>query len=82
MRHALKLFYMGVVADVVLTIAMVAVAAGAVAELQLRIGNIGSAAYGAAVAVIGLLGCLPELHHPGTGRAVGLLSLYPPGEGK
>ena len=46
---SLGLFNVGVVVDVVLAVAVVAVALGAVAELQLRIGNIGAAADGAAV---------------------------------
>ena len=45
------LLYVAVVVDVILAVAMVAGAAGAVAEFQLGIGNIGSAAYGAAVGV-------------------------------
>ena len=45
---------MGVIADVFFAVAVVAVAAGAVAEFQLRIGHIGSAADGAAVGVGGL----------------------------
>jgi len=44
----------GMVVDVVFTVAVVAVAAGAVTELQLRIGNICPSADGAAVIVVGL----------------------------
>lgn len=44
---------MGMVADMILTIAIVAVTPGAIAELQLRVGNIGPAADGAAVVVGG-----------------------------
>ena len=43
---------MGMIADVILTVAEIAVAAGAVAEFQLRIGGIGSAADCAAVGVV------------------------------
>ena len=43
---------MGVIVDMILAIAMVAVATGAVTELQLRIGHIGAAADGAFVVKI------------------------------
>ena len=46
-------FYMGVVADMILAVAEVAIAAAAVAELQLGITYIGAAADGAAVTVSG-----------------------------
>ena len=59
----LLLFDMGVVADVVFAVAMVAVAAGAVAKFQLWVRDIRSSAYGAAVG-IGLL-------DGGGGRLVG-----------
>ena len=79
---------MGVVVDVVLAVAVVAVALGAVAELQLRIGNIGAAADGAAVMVGSLgLGFLPGVEGDGTGFGLGLMEaagppgLYPPGQG-
>lgn len=84
----LCLFNVGVIADVILTVAVVATAAGAVTELQLGIGNIGSSAHGAAVGVV-VLAFLPlgrcELHHPGTvglGLCVFVLSALqfdPPG---
>jgi len=45
------LFNVRMIGDVVGTIAVVATAAGAVAELQLRVGHIGPAAYGAAMGV-------------------------------
>lgn len=48
------LFNMGVVIDVILAVAEVAVATGAVAELQLGIGHIGATAYGTAVQIGGL----------------------------
>ena len=44
---------MGVVVDVVLAIAMIAFTSGAVTELQLRIGNVGAAAYSAFVGIVG-----------------------------
>ena len=82
---------MGVVADVILTVAMVAAAAGAVAELQLGICNIGPVAYRTAVIVVGL-GFLPlgrgELYHPWSGGMGGgfvassALQLHPPGKGQ
>ena len=43
----------GVVVDVVFTIAVIALAFGAVAEFQLRVGHIGAAADGAFVGVGG-----------------------------
>ena len=43
---------MGMIADVIFTIAVVAVAAGAVAEFQFRVGDVGAAAYGAFVVVV------------------------------
>ena len=42
---------MGVIVDVILAITEIAVAAGAVTEFQLRVGNIGSAADGTAMGV-------------------------------
>ena len=45
------LFYMSVVADVIFAVAEVAVAPGAIAEFQFRIGGIISAAYSAAMGV-------------------------------
>ena len=45
---------MDVIADVILTVAVIALAPGAVAELQIRIGHIGSTANGAPMAVIRL----------------------------
>jgi len=64
---------MGVVIDVVGAIAIVAVAAGAVAELQVRIGHIGTAADSAAV----VIGCFHRGHAcfvgSGTGEGDGLL---------
>ena len=42
---------MGMVADMILTVAVVAVTAGAIPEFQIRVGDICSAAYGAAVMV-------------------------------
>ena len=42
---------MGVVADVIFAVAVVTAAAGAVAEFQLRIGHIGTAADGALVSI-------------------------------
>ena len=49
---ALVSFDMGVIGDVILAIAMVAAAAGAVAEFQLRIGHIRPAADRAFVVVV------------------------------
>lgn len=49
----LALLDMGVVADMVFTVAIVAVTAGAVPEFQLRVGYIGSSANGTAVIVWG-----------------------------
>lgn len=46
---------MGMVVDVILAIAIIAIAAGTIPEFQIRIGNIGSAANGAAV---GIGGCV------------------------
>ena len=46
------LFDMGVIADVILAVAVIAAAAGAVTELKLRIGYIRSAAYGAFVKIV------------------------------
>ena len=43
------LFYMGVMIDVILAVAVVAIAPGAVAKLQLGIGDVGPAADGAFV---------------------------------
>ena len=61
---------MTVVTDVILTVAVVAVAAGAVTELQFRIGYIGASADGAAVVIIGLLGSgFFKRHRTGTGRS-------------
>ena len=50
---------MCMVTDVILAVAEIAIATGTVTEFQLRIGNIGSAAYGAAVEIgfLGLLAC-------------------------
>ena len=47
---------MAVIADVILAVAVIAIAPGAVTELQLRIGDVVSSAYGAAVGV-GCFGC-------------------------
>ena len=61
------------IADMLLTVTEIAVAAGAVAKFQLRIAYIGSAAYGAAVGVAGL-GLFGFLF--GKGNGTGLLDLF------
>ena len=48
------LLNMGMIADMLLAVAVVAIAPGAVPELQIRMGNIGFSANGAAVGI----GCL------------------------
>ena len=53
---------MHVIADMVLAVAVVTVAPGAVAEFQIRMADIGSAADSTAVVVIGFLGCLLGIH--------------------
>ena len=53
-KSPVLLLDMGVIADVVLTIAIVALAAGAIAEFQFRIGNIRPTTNGTPVRV----GCL------------------------
>ena len=58
MGPRLILLDMGMIVDVILTVAVVSIAAGAVAELQLRISYIGSAADSAAMGV-DLLGSRP-----------------------
>lgn len=57
---------MGVIVDVVLAVAMVTVTAGAVAEFQIGVGRIGTAAYGAAVGVVCFCGAF------GKGNCAGL----------
>ena len=42
---------MGVIADVIFTVTIVTVASGAIAEFQIRMGNVSSAADGAAVGI-------------------------------
>ena len=75
---------MGVVADVVFAVAVVAAAAGAVAELQLRVGLVGTAADGTLVGVVGLLGRLgAELDgFMVDSRLCFRLALDPPGGGQ
>ena len=48
------LLYMGMIADMVFTVAVIALAAGTVTEFQLRIAYISPAADGAFVGVVGL----------------------------
>ena len=43
---------MGVIADMILAVAVITLAAGAVTEFQLRVGGVGSAADGAFVGVV------------------------------
>ena len=57
------LFYVGVIVDVVFAVAEVAVTPGAVAEFQLRIAYVGSAACGTPVGVaLGLAGFLVNVN--------------------
>ena len=63
------LFNMGMVADVILAVAEIAVATGTVAELQFRIADVGFAAYGAAVG-IGNAGFLWGLFGEGDGSGL------------
>ena len=57
------LFYVGVIVDVIFTITEVAVTPGAVAKFQLRVADIGSAAYGTPVGVAqGLAGFLVNVN--------------------
>ena len=65
------LFNMGVVIDVVLAVAMVTLAPGAVAEFQLRIGHIRAAADGAFVGVGGFGRCHRCLVGTGVGEGDG-----------
>ena len=71
------------IADVVFAVAVITVALGAVTELQLRIGNIGSATDCTAMVVFGLLPGLPEGDR--TAARCGILLLFlvfhPPGSG-
>ena len=46
-----NLLYMRMVINMILAVAVVAVTAGTIPEFQIRVGNVGSAAYGAAVMV-------------------------------
>ena len=45
------LLNVGVIADVIFTVTIVSVAPGAIAEFQIRMGNVGSSAYGTAVRI-------------------------------
>ena len=64
---------MGVVIDVILAVTVIAIAFGAVAEFQLRIGHIRSSADGALVIVRGLLLSTGVGRCPGKGDGTGLL---------
>ena len=57
-KYAVILFNMRMAADVVFTVAVVAFAAGAVTEFQIRMAYVSSAAYGAAVIIVGFGFCL------------------------
>ena len=77
----LSLFDVGVVVNVFLAVAVVAIATGAVAEFQIRMGNISLAAYGAAVSIEGLLFlfCGAEEDGAALNRPLGgTLALCPP----
>ena len=62
---------MGMIVNVVFTVAVIAVAAGAVTEFQLRIRHIGSAAHGAFVGVRCLHSCGAGLIGAGSGEGDG-----------
>ena len=79
-----SLFYMGMVADMILTVAVIAAAAGTVAELQIRMACISTTADGTLVGVICLLsgrrgflcGCIGEGDHLGAILLVVLTLLF------
>ncbi len=66
---------MAVISDMVLTVAVIPIALGAVAELQVRVGEIRPAAYGAAVGVGSLGGGDSGLVGPGSGEGDNLGAL-------
>ena len=81
---------MGMVADMILAVAMVAVAPGAITELQIRMAHIGTAADGAFMIISLLLGSASAGELDGlSGRLLGRISLrllflsgslHPPGQ--
>ena len=79
---------MAVIIDMILAVAVVAAATGAVAEFQFRVGNVRSAADGALVGEILFLGCRAirsclglEGDDFGTLGFAGTMQFCPPGQG-
>lgn len=83
---------MGVIADVIFAVAVVAVAPGAIAELQLGVRYIGPSTHCAAVGIVPVSTVIlmlggSEVYHSGTGGlrigvfALAAPQLCPPGKG-